>query len=115
MALNLNNYSKQFYSIGEVAEMFDINETTLRYWEKEFSQISPKKTGGKMRRYTQDDIEQVRLVHNLVKVRGHKIAAARELLKKNKEGTVQTVEVIERLRTVRTELLCLKKELNELS
>ena len=88
MALNLNNYSKQFYSIGEVAEMFDINETTLRYWEKEFSQISPKKTGGKMRRYTQDDIEQV---------------------------TVQTVEVIERLRTVRTELLCLKKELNELS
>ena len=104
MALNLNNYSKQFYSIGEVAEMFDINETTLRYWEKEFSQISPKKTGGKMR-----------LVHNLVKVRGLKIAAARELLKKNKEGTVQTVEVIERLRTVRTELLCLKKELNELS
>lgn len=68
-----------------------------------------------MRRYTQDDIEQVRLVHNLVKVRGLKIAAARELLKKNKEGTVQTVEVIERLRTVRTELLCLKKELNELS
>lgn len=50
-----------------------------------------------------------------MKVRGLKIAAARELLKKNKEGTVQTVEVIERLRTVRTELLCLKKELNELS
>ena len=70
MALNLNNYSKQFYSIGEVAEMFDINETTLRYWEKEFSQISPKKTGGKMRRYTQDDIEQVRSPRTLEKEQG---------------------------------------------
>ncbi len=94
MALNLNKDLKQFYSISEVAAMFDVNETTLRFWEKEFPQIAPQKGSGKVRRYTKDDIEQVRLVHNLVKVRGLKIAAARDALKKNKSGTVQTVEVI---------------------
>ena len=61
---------KQFYTIGEVAAMFDVNETTLRYWEKEFPQIAPQKSAGNVRRYTKKDIEEVRVVHNLVKVRG---------------------------------------------
>lgn len=115
MTVNVNNYNKQFYSIGEVAEMFSLNETTLRYWEKEFPQISPQKAGGKVRRYTEADLEQVRLVHNLVKVRGLKLAAARELLKKNKAGTVQAVEVVSRLRSLREELVNMKKELSDLA
>ncbi len=115
MPVNINNYNKQFYSIGEVAAMFQLNETTLRYWEKEFPQISPQKAGGKVRRYTEADVEQVRLVHNLVKVRGLKLAAARELLKKNKEGTVQAVEVVSRLRQLRSELVSMKKELSDLA
>jgi DNA-binding transcriptional MerR regulator len=114
MTLNKDKDLKQFYSIGEVAEMFAVNETTLRFWEKEFPQISPQKTNGKVRRYTKADIEQVRLVHNLVKVRGLKIAAARETLKKNKSGTVQTVEVIDRLRAVRNELAALRSEMGEM-
>jgi DNA-binding transcriptional MerR regulator len=67
-----------------------------------------------VRRYTKADIEQVRLVHYLVKVRGLKIAAARETLKKNKSGTVQTVEVIDRLRAVRNELAALRSEMGEM-
>ena len=67
MSLNTNKDLKQFYSIGEVAAMFEVNETTLRFWEKEFPQIAPQKMG-KARRYTKADVEQVRLVHGLVKV-----------------------------------------------
>ena len=103
-------FIKQFYSIGEVAAMFEVNETTLRFWEKEFPQIAPQKMG-KARRYTKADVEQVRLVHGLVKVRGLKIAAARELLKKNKTGMAQTVEVVDRLRKVKAELQALREEL----
>lgn len=110
MSLNTNKDLKQFYSIGEVAAMFDINETTLRFWEKEFPQISPQKVG-KARRYTKADVEQVRLVVSLVKERGLKIAAARELLKKNKTGMVQTIEVIERLKKIKSELQAMRQEL----
>ena len=67
---------KRFFSIKEVAEEFGVNETLLRFWEKEFPQISPKKGGRGIRFYTRDDIEQIRIIYNLVKVRGLKIAAA---------------------------------------
>ena len=106
--------NKLFYSISEVAHLLDLPETLLRYWEKEFPQISPKKPGGKARRYTKDDLEQVRLVHNLVKVRGLKIAAARDVLKKNHSGEVQTAEVIHDLQQLRNELAAWRKELGEL-
>ncbi|MGM9633622.1 MAG: MerR family transcriptional regulator [Alloprevotella sp.] len=114
MMINQSKDLKQFYSIGEVAEQFGVAESTLRFWEKEFPQISPKKTGGKARRYTKDDLEQVRLVHNLVKVRGLKIAAAREVLKKNHTGEVQTAEVVHDLQQLRNELAAWRKELGEL-
>ncbi len=105
---------KQFYAISEVAQMFDINETTLRYWEKEFPQIKPQQGRGLVRRYTKTDIEEVRLVYNLVKVRGLKIAAAREALRKNKTGAAQTTEVVERLKAVSEELKQLRRELGEM-
>ncbi len=114
MALNTNKELKLYYSIGEVAEMFDVSETLLRYWEKEFPSIAPRKSGRNIRQYSKEDIEQIRLIHNLVKVRGMKLAAAREALKKNKAGTQQTVEVMERLKAVREELLQIKKELDGL-
>lgn len=113
MSLNTHKELKLFYSISEVAQIFDVTETLLRFWEKEFPQISPKKTGRNVRQYTKEDIEQVRLVYNLVKVRGLKIAAAREVLKKNKEGMVQTVEVVERLRALKAELQSIRRELGE--
>lgn len=113
MSLNTHKELKLYYSISEVAQIFDVTETLLRFWEKEFPQISPKKTGRNVRQYTKEDIEQVRLVYNLVKVRGLKIAAAREVLKKNKEGMVQTVEVVERLRALKAELQSIRRELGE--
>lgn len=105
---------KLYYSIGEVAEMFGVTDTLLRFWEKEFPQIAPKKAGRGVRQYTKDDIETIRVVYNLVKVRGLRIEAARELLKKNREGATQSTEVVDRLRAVREELLTLKRNLGEL-
>ena len=102
---------KLFYTIGEVAEMFDVKDTLLRFWEREFPQINPKKGGRGVRRYTKDDIEIIRVIYNLVKVRGLRIDAAREVLRKNHEGTVKTTEVVDRLRALRAELVELKAEM----
>ena len=114
MPLNPNKDLKMYFSIGEVAAIFNVNETLLRFWEKEFPQIKPKKIGRNIRQYTKEDIEQIRLIYTLVKVRGFKIAAARETLKKNKEGATNTMEVLERLQKVKAELLAIKKELGAL-
>ena len=81
MALATNKELKLYYSIGEVAKMFNVSETLLRFWEKQFPQISPRKSGRNIRQYSKEDIEEVRLVYNLVKVRGMKLAAAREALR----------------------------------
>ena len=114
MPYNKDKDLKRFYSIGEVAQMFGVNETLLRYWEKEFPQIIPKKVGRGVRQYTKENIETIRVIHNLVKVRGLRIEAARELLKKNRSGAEQSAEVVERLIAIREELVTLKRELGGL-
>ena len=114
MPLNPNKDLKRYYSISEVADMFDVSVTLLRYWEKEFpQQIAPKKGSRDVRFYTKEDVEKIRVVYNLVKVRGMKLAAAREALKRNTGGEVQTAEAVQRLKAIRAELVALKKELGE--
>lgn len=109
-----NKNLKTFYSIGEVAEMFDVTETLLRYWEKYFPSIAPRKTNRNIRQYTREDIEEIRVIHNLVKVRGMKLAMAKEMIRKNHEGATGTADIIDRLQSVRNELQLIKKELDEL-
>lgn len=114
MPLNTNKELKKYYSIGEVAAMFGLTETLLRFWEKEFPTIKPRKSGRNVRQYSAEDIEEVRLVNNLVKVRGMKLAAARQAIEKSRSNTMSTTEVLERLTAVRDELMALRKELGEL-
>ena len=115
MALNLNKNLKLYYTIKEVAEMFDLNESTLRYWEQMFPFLKPKTSGpAKIRQYQEKDIEQIRLIHNLVKVRGFKISAAKNILVKNRKGVDTKADVLERLIAVRTELQALKKQMDYL-
>ena len=115
MALNLNKNLKLYYSIKEVAEMFELNESTLRYWEQEFPFLRPKTTGpAKIRQYQEKDIEQIRLIHNLVKVRGFKLAAARKMLTQNRKGVDKKADVLETLIGVRDELQAIKKQLDYL-
>ncbi len=114
MVLNPNKELKLYYSISEVAEQFDVSETLLRYWEKEFPSIAPRKGGRGIRQYTREDIEEIRLIHNLVKVRGMKLAAAREALKQNRGGAQQTTDALAKLQEIRAELMNIKRELDGL-
>ena len=114
MALNTNKDLKQYFSIAEVAEMFHVAPTLLRYWEKPFPQIVPRKVGRNIRQYTKDDIEKIRVVYNLVKVRGMKLDAAAALIRKNHSGVSKTTEVVDRLRMIREELVSIKSSLDQL-
>ena len=115
MAYNPNKDLKMYYSISEVARMFDVNESLLRYWEKEFPIISPKKAGGNIRQYRKEDIENIRLVYHLVKEKGMTLQGAKQRLKVNKEKTAQTAEVVSRLKEIREELVKLRKSLDYLT
>ena len=115
MAYNANKDLKLYYSISEVARMFDVNESLLRYWEKEFPIISPRKAGGNIRQYRKEDIENIRLVYHLVKEKGMTLQGAKLRLKANKETTEQTAEVVERLKSIREELVKLRKSLDYLT
>ena len=115
MALNLNKNLKLYYSIKEVAEMFGLNESTLRYWESEFPYLKPKTAGpNKVRQYSEKDIEQIKLIHNLVKVRGFKLAAAKKMINANRDGADRTADVLSRLITVRDDLVALKHQIDGL-
>jgi DNA-binding transcriptional MerR regulator len=114
MALNLNKDLKQFYSIAEVGEIFNVPASLLRYWEKEFPTIRPKKSGNNVRMYTKDDIEEIRLIYDLVKVRNMKLAAARELIQRNRNGAKNSNDLMARLTNVREQLIAIKKELDTL-
>ena len=95
--------------------MFDVNESLLRYWEKEFPIISPKKAGGNVRRYRKEDIENIRLVYHLVKEKGMTLQGAKQKLKMNRETTIRTTEILDRLKLIREELVSMRKELDYLT
>lgn len=114
MPLKQNKNLKLYYSIKEVAEMFDVSESLLRYWETEFPTLKPKTGSNSVRQYTEADIKQVRNIHNLVKVRGFKIAAARKMINKNPKVVDKSSELIGTLQAIRAELVELKKQLNTL-
>lgn len=103
---------KLFYSISEVAQMFGVNESLLRYWEKEFPQITPKKGSRGIRQYRKEDVETIRLIYHLVKEKGMTLPGARQKLKDNKETTIRNFEIINRLRGIREELLAMKNALD---
>jgi len=115
MALNKNKDLKMFYSISEVAQMFHVTETLLRFWEKEFPTIKPQKAGRGIRQYTKADLEQVRLVYHLVKERGMTLQGARDAIRRDKSKTVnRNIEVIEKLKDIRSQLQTISKDMNGL-
>ena len=115
MPLNTSKNLKKYFSISEVAEMFNVTETLLRYWEKEFPTIQPRKSGRNIRQYTQQDIEEIRVIHNMVKVRGMKLAAARQAIAKNRNNENATTDLMNRLQAIRAELVSLKQELESIA
>ena len=107
---------KLYYSIKEVAQQLGVNESTLRYWEKEFPQLKPKTQAlNKVRQYTAEDMELLKTIYNLVKVRGFKLAAARKMLKEQKNAVSSDTKVLETLIKLRDQLQEMKKQFDYLT
>ena len=85
---------KRYYKIGEVAKAFNVNASLVRFWEKEFDIIKPKKNAKGNRLFTADDIANFKLIFNLVKERGFTLEGAKQKLKKNLDGTVFNLSLI---------------------
>lgn len=92
--------------------MFGLSASTLRYWEKEFPHLKPRTSGNKVRQYSRSDVEELRTIYNLVKVRGFKLAAARKMMHANRNGTDKSAKIIENLLDVRNQLMELKAALD---
>jgi DNA-binding transcriptional MerR regulator len=99
---------KLYYTIGEVAEMFAVNTSLIRFWEKEFDVIKPKKNKKGNRFFTAEDIDNFHIIYHLVKERGLTLKGAQMKLKENKEDVQENFEIVKTLQEVRKMLLDLK-------
>ncbi|HBH06640.1 MAG TPA: MerR family transcriptional regulator [Flavobacteriales bacterium] len=112
--MQVKQYDKRklYYSIGEIAEMFEVNASLIRFWEKEFPILKPKKNRKGNRLFTTKDIDNLKLIYHLVKERGFTLEGARKKLKDNKDDAIKEAEVVERLNRIRGFLVDLKSSLD---
>lgn len=103
--------NKLYYSIGEVSSLFNVNASLIRFWEKEFSIIKPKKNKKGNRLFTQKDIDNLTLIHHLVKEKGYTLEGAKKKLRENKEEKLDEVEMLKSLKKIKAFLEELKSEL----
>jgi DNA-binding transcriptional MerR regulator len=102
---------KVFYSISEVADMLGVNQSLIRFWDKEFAVIKLQKNKKGNRLFTKEDIRQLKVIYHLVKEKGMTLKGAQALLQKNREGTTRTAEVLERLLGIKQQLTAMRDEL----
>jgi len=103
--------TKLYYSIGEVAKMFDVNTSLIRFWEKEFDILKPKKNKKGNRLFTQKDVDNIKVIYHLVKERGYTLDGAKKKLRENKDDTIQNEQIVERLKEIRGFLVELRDNL----
>lgn len=103
---------KQYYKIKDVAEMLGVQQSTLRFWEKEFDCLNPRRSASNVRYYTPADIEMIRVISYLLRNRGLKLEAAKEQMRHNRGNVSRRIRAIERLENVRDTLSSLLKSLN---
>ncbi|MDX1630168.1 MAG: MerR family transcriptional regulator [Fulvivirga sp.] len=102
---------KKYYAIGEVAAMFDVATSLIRFWESEFDIIKPKKNRKGNRQFTKEDIENVKLIYHLVKEKGFTLQGAKDMLKNDSEAIKGKMEMIDSLSKVRAFLVEIKEQL----
>lgn len=100
-----------YYNIGEVAQAFGVNTSLIRFWEKEFDALKPKKNAKGNRKFTPQDIKNLELIYHLVKERGFTLEGAKIHLKENKQKTLDQFEIIRKLESVKAELIKIKEQL----
>ena len=102
---------KLFYSIGEVARMFKLNTSHIRFWEKQFDILKPKKNKKGNRLFTKEDVDNLHTIYHLVKERGFTLEGAKQKLKHNKEEVISSVEIVKSLKKIKGFLLEIKETL----
>lgn len=103
-----HDIEKRYYSIGEVAEIMEVNTSLVRFWEKEFEILKPKRNKKGNRLFTQKDLANLKLIYHLVKERGFTLEGAKTKLRENKDDTARIADVVERLKTIRQALMDIK-------
>jgi len=103
---------KMYYSIGEVAKMFNVNASLIRFWEKEFDIIQPFRNKKGNRMFTKADVDNFYIIYHLVKERGFTLQGAKDKMKENKTDTINNVEVIASLNKIRNFLTEMKDNLD---
>ena len=101
---------KLFYPIGEVAKMFDVSVSSIRYWEKEFDILKPKKNKKGNRMFTKKDLDNLKIIYHLTKERGFTLEGAKKKLRENKTDTIDNIEIINHLRNIRNFLVDFRGE-----
>ena len=104
------NDKRLYYTIQEVADHFAVNVSLLRFWEKEFDNINPRKTTGGTRQFTREDIQQVEVVYHLVKEKGMTLDGARQTLKTKKDEETKRVQALAKLTEIKKELMLLEEQ-----
>ncbi|WP_296317279.1 MerR family transcriptional regulator [Winogradskyella sp. UBA3174] len=102
---------KRYYGIGEVAKAFKVNASLIRFWEKEFDVIKPKKNAKGNRKFTPEDIKNLKFIYHLVKERGFTLDGAKTHLKEEKKQALEKFEIIEKLEDIRDKLTKIKNQL----
>ncbi|QES91727.1 MerR family transcriptional regulator [Empedobacter brevis] len=107
--MNADLPDKLYYSIGEVAKAFDVNASLIRFWEKEFEIIQPKKNKKGNRLFTKNDIDCFKNIYYLVKIKGYTLEGAKQVIgKKGIANTIDEIDVVKRLENIKDELIKLK-------
>ena len=107
-----NRLTKNYYKMREASEIIGVPQSTLRYWEKEFTELKPRRNSTNQRSYSPSDLEILQIIHYLLHIKGMKIEAAREQIRHNKKNISKKINVIEKLKEVRKELEVMLHSLN---
>ena len=102
---------KIFYPIGEVAKKYNVNVSLIRFWEKEFDILKPKKNKKGNRMFTKKDMENLDIIYHLVKERGFTLEGAKKKLKENKSDTIDNITIINKLKELKSFLVEMRDEL----
>jgi len=102
---------KLYYSIGEISKAFGVNASLIRFWEKEFEILKPKKNAKGNRKFTPEDVKNLKLIFHLVKERGFTLDGAKTHLKENQKKTLDKFEIVQKLELIKSQLTELKNQL----
>jgi len=109
--MHINLPEKRYYGIGEVAKAFNVNTSLIRFWEKEFDVLKPKKNAKGNRQFTPEDVKNLKFIYHLVKERGFTLEGAKTHLKEGKKQSLDKFQIINKLEGIKAQLIKIKSQL----